>query len=424
MSSDARVPAWKRLGLKLKAGADTQADSAASAQTKTTSPATTTSQDGVAGSAKRKSSAPSAQDPSAKKPRREDSITKTKPKTPKSVSFAAETEELAPPTPATNGQKVPKRQKQKPAKTVTETPKGTQPNTTVKPLVKKQNAVANLQSAIEYLRQWHTARDSWKFNKNYQTKLLEYVFSDETTIPAVDINVFYEYISPLKGFVRKRLRQTAAEVKSKDMEKGSEAFSGSSKEVAARKQQEYEGVIAGFLEQERTPGKRRFEEMDYVLRTADMEMQRRVVKRMRAEMILEELPDTDESESSTSTATLTETETEAEKPAGEGSAEGQAANSEGDKRMKLNDGTQRRLRKSKVRTAEVSDDSSSSDDDDSDAESDTSSSDSDSSSDEDSDSENAMDVDPARNEEETSSSSSSSSSESDSDSEESSDEEA
>ncbi|ETS81419.1 hypothetical protein PFICI_06421 [Pestalotiopsis fici W106-1] len=422
MSSDARVPAWKRLGLKLKAGADTQADSAAPSQKSIASPDTTPS-----GSAKRKSSGPSAQDPYAKKPRREDTnnatTAKTKPKTPKSVSFAAETEELAPPKPATNGQKVPKRQKQKSEKPITETPKGTQPNTAVKPLVKKQNAVANLQSAIEYLRQWHTARDSWKFNKNHQTRLLEYVFSDETTIPAVDINVFYEYIRPLKGFVRKRLRQTAAEVKSKDMEKGSEAFSASGKEAAARKQQEYEGVIAGYLEQERTPGKRRFEEMDYVLRTADMEMQRRVVKRMRAEMILDELPESDDSESSTGTATLTETETETENTTGEGSAEGQAANSEGDKRIKLNDGSQRRLRRNKVRTAEVEDDSSSSSEDDSDSESDTTSSGSESSSDDESDSENAMDVDPARNEEETSSSSSSSSSESDSDSDDDSSEE-
>ncbi|KAK6222928.1 hypothetical protein LQW54_000739 [Pestalotiopsis sp. IQ-011] len=419
------IPAWKRLGLKLKAAADTQApDSSAPSQTGTTTstaPAAT-SQDAAS---KRKSSGLPAPDHPSKKPRREDTNNaRSKPKA-KSVSFAAETEELAPPT--TNGQKIPKRQKQKQDRpAAVQTPKGTQPNNNgaAKPLAKKQNAVANLQSAIEYLRQWHSARDAWKFNKNHQTRLLEYVFSDETTIPAVDINVFYEYIRPLKGFVRKRLRETAAEVKSTDMDKGSEAFSASSnKDVAARKQKEYEEVIASYLEQEPAPGKRRFEEMDYVLRTADMEMQRRVVKRMRAEMVLDELPDVDEPESSASTATPTETET-----AGEGSAEGQqpaANNEEGDKRIKLNDGTQRRLRRNKVRTVDVEDDSSSSSEDESDSESETSSSGSDSSSDKDSDSENAMDVDPARNEDETSSSSSSSSSESDSDSDdESSDDEA
>lgn len=417
------IPAWKRLGLKLKSAADTQApDSSAPSQTAATT--TSTSQDAAS---KRKSSGLPTPDHPSKKPRRADTDNaRTKPKA-KSVSFAAETQELAPPT--TNGQKVPKRQKQKQDKpAAAQTPKGTPPNTNgaaaAKPLAKKQNAVANLQSAIEYLRQWHSARDAWKFNKNHQTRLLEYVFSDETTIPAVDINVFYEYIRPLKGFVRKRLRETAAEVKSADMDKGSEAFSASSnKEVAARKQKEYEEVIASYLAQEPAPGKRRFEEVDYVLRTADMEMQRRVVKRMRAEMVLDELPDVDEPETSTTTATPTETET-----AGEGSAEGQqqpTANEEGDKRIKLNDGTQRRLRRNKVRTADVEDDSSSSSEDESDSESETSSSGSDSSSDNDSDSENAMDVDPARNEDETSSSSSSSSSESDSDSDdESSDEEA
>jgi hypothetical protein len=432
-----RVPARKRLGLKLNAAADSQTETAP-AQPSTTSsiapalngglaysPASATSPpDVLTASSKRKFSAAPAGDHPTKKSRKENPDTpntKAKIKTPKSVSFAAEPQELAPPTPTTNGQKIPKKPKQK-KEIPSKTPKGTKPNVTVKPLAKKQNTGANLQSAIEYLRQWHSSRDAWKFNKNHQTRLLEYVFSDEATIPAVDINIFYEYIRPLKGFVRKRLRQTAEEVKRKDMEQGAEGFSSSNKEVSSRKQKEYEELVAGFLKEGRTPEKRRFEEVEYVLRTTDMEMQRRVVKRMRAEVVLDELSDSDDPETESST---TVTETEPDNTAGEGSSGRQPTSDDGDKRVKLNDGTQRRIRRNKVRTAEVEDDTSSSSEDDSDSESETSSSSSEDSSDNDSDADDAMQVDPVRNDEDTSSSSSSSSSEgSDSEDESSEDDEA
>lgn len=394
------VPAWKRLGLKLKAAPDGQTNGVPS---QTTAVPSTPAH--ISGSAKRKPSGAPAGDHSAKKLRTE--AFSTTPKTPKSVSFASEPDYS--PAPATNGLRLPKKPKQKQDK-----PKATKSNSEVKPLAKKENAVANLQSAVHYLQQWHTARDSWKFNKNHQTRLLEYVFSAETPIPAADINVFYEYISPLKGYVRKRLREAAEEIKRQDMEQGAEGFPSSNKDVAGSKQKEYEEVIAGFLKESRTPEKRRFEEVEYVLRTADMEMQRRVVKRMRAEMVLDELSGSEE-DSETTTSTATVTETAPESPAGESSKDTTAAATDGDKRVKLNDGTLKRVRKRKVRTAEVQDSSSSSEGGE-DSDSDTSSSDSDESSDE-SSSDNAMQVDAARNDEDTSSSSSSSSSEADSSSE-------
>lgn len=402
------------MGLKLKAAPDGQTNGAPS-QTTATPSSLAIGTDRQSPSTKRKPSGAPALDHSAKKPRWETPSTpgsQTKPKTPKSVSFAAEPDFS--PAPATSGTKVPKKPKQKHSqdKAANEASKAAKPKSGVKPLVKKENAVANLQSAIDYLRQWHSSRDSWKFNKNHQTRLLEYVFTDETTIPAVDINIFYEYIRPLKGYVRKRLRETAEEVKQKDMEQGAEGFSTSKKDAAERKQKEYEEVIAGFLNEGRTPEKRRFEEVEYVLRTADMEMQRRVVKRMRAEMVLDELSGSEDSETTTSSATVTETEPES--PGGEASRDGAVPVSEGDKRLKLNDGTQKRVRKRKARTAEV-DDSSSSSEAESDSDSDMSSSDSDSS--DDSGSDDAMQVDAARNEGETSSSSSSSSSEAESGSE-------
>lgn len=391
------VPAWKRLGLTLKpASSESHADSNAAA------PAPL-----PVNGAKRKPSAALASDHSNKKLRTDNSAASASPahtpKRPKSVSFASETQ-------AQSGTPTAAKANNKPKKASAPKP--------LKPQVKRQSNV-NLQPSVDYLRQWHTARDQWKFNKNHQTKLLENVFADGATIPAVDINLFYEYIRDLKGHVRTRLRESAQALKNEDMEQGSQVFANSSKEAAQRKQREYEEVIADFMREGRTPEKRRFEEVEYVLRTADMEMQRRVVKRMRAEMVIEELSDGEESTTTTAT-TNTSTSTETGADSGfKGAQDGAAEDSDGDKRVKLNDGTQQKVlpkRTRKTRTAVVEDSESSSSD--SDEGADSSSSDEDSS-----DEEEGAATAADKEEAESSSSSSSSSSEDDSDSDEESDEE-
>lgn len=351
-----RVPAWKRLGLQLKSAA-------ASSEGHSDGPGATSASKNAAQEsalstpAKRKPSAALASDHSAKKARKDPLA----PQTPassgkkKSVSFIAEPQVSASPAATPSAKEAQPRQKPKQKKPAASNPV-------------KQNSV-NLQPALEYLRQWHTARDQWKFNKNHQSKLLENVFS-ETTIPAVDINVFYEYIRDLKGYVRTRLRQTALEVKQRDMEQGSQGFPTASKEVAARKQAEYEETIAAFLRDgQNTPGKRRFEEIDYVLRTADMEMQRRVVKRMRAETVVQELSDSEEGATTTTSSSSASTGTSRQTAAAD-------VDADGDKRMKLNDSSPQKVkRKRKARTTEVEDSSSSSESDsDSDSDSDSSSS--------------------------------------------------
>ncbi|KAK6864294.1 hypothetical protein PG995_000822 [Apiospora arundinis] len=380
------IPAWKRLGLTLKpasASSESHGDS-------NTAPASQ-SLNGT----KRKPSGAPAFDHSNKKLRTDNSTASASPahnsKRPKSVSFAAETQTSSGTPTATH----PKQKKSTASK----------PSKPLKPLVKKQSNV-NLQPSVDYLRQWHKARDQWKFNKNHQTKLLENVFADGATIPAVDINLFYEYIRDLKGHVRTRLRESALELKKEDIEQGSQVFANSSKEAAQRKQKEYEEVIAGFMREGPTPEKRRFEEVEYVLRTADMEMQRRVVKRMRAESVIEELSDGDESTTTTATTnTSASTETEADTES-KGANGGAAEESDG---AKPNDGPQQPApkRKRKTRTAVVEDSSSSESD-----------SDSDSSDDSSSDDEEGAATTANQEDAESSSSSSSSSSEDDSDSDE------
>ncbi|KAI1211674.1 uncharacterized protein F4807DRAFT_418666 [Annulohypoxylon truncatum] len=363
-----RVPAWKRLGLKLKpASEDLNQNQNPTLPTSTAAvPVPNHHRENLTGSvntnAKRKSSGVPALDHSTKKAKRDLSqsqISSTQtPKKAKSVSFAAqltqdtESPVNTPATPTTNGTKPINKRKATPAaKKTIQAP--TQP-------VKKQ-APVNLEPALAYLRQWHTSKDTWKFNKNHQTKLLEQVFAEETTIPAADIHIFYEYIRGLKGAVRTRLKELASGIKAQDIEQGAEGFPGSSKEMTERRQKEYQEVIAAYLSQQKTPRKRRFEEVDYVLRTSDIEMQRRVVKRMRCENVLDELSDT---EAETSTTTTTTSSTEKGSHAGDSEramSEGATAETEGVLRLRLNDDSlpQRVKRKRKVRTAIVEEETSS-----------------------------------------------------------------
>ncbi|KAI1140530.1 hypothetical protein F5Y05DRAFT_320487 [Hypoxylon sp. FL0543] len=414
-----RVPAWKRLGLKLKPASDEQSQNPILLPTSSVAaPVPNHRRENptgpVNGNAKRKSSGVPALDHSAKKAKRDvpqSQIPSTQtPKKPKSVSFAAESTQEAG-SPATTNNTQP-RNKQKP------TPEKKPIPTSAKP-VKKQ-APVNLEPALAYLRQWHSSKDTWKFNKNHQTKLLEQVFADEFTIPAADIHIFYEYIRGLKGAVRTRLKDLASGIKAQDMEQGSGGFPGSSKEIAERKQKEYEAVIAAFLSQPRITGKRRFDEVDYVLRTSDIEMQRRVVKRMRCENVLDELSDSESTETASTNSATTTTFTGKESSAGDSEhaiSEGALSEAEGVQRLRLNDGPQQRVkRKRKLRTAVVDEDTSSESDSESESELDSdSSSDSSSSSSEDSEDEVVQPQLRADEADTSSSSSSSSASESDSD---------
>ncbi|KAI0393345.1 hypothetical protein F5Y17DRAFT_313395 [Xylariaceae sp. FL0594] len=425
-----RVPAWKRLGLKLKSGSEGQQTHGATTHPAAAAPSVPNHQAGLGGStpnAKRKAfagAAAPALDHSAKRARQDDwqhqntSSLEHTPKKVKTVSFAADTTGgLRPPGPA--AKPTPK----KPKKTALASGESSSAPGS-KPSVKR-TATVNLEPALVYLRTWHSARESWKFNKNHQTKLLEQVFAgpDEPTIPAADIVIFYEYIRGLQGGVRARLRQLANGIRAQDMEQGATAFAGGGKvsEMVERKQKEYEEVIRMFLG--RPPpaaasGKRRFDEVDYVLRAPDMEMQRRVVKRMRAETVLEELSETEASETTTATtttatATLSTDSSVTEKGDADEGAE---------RRLRLNDDPSHRAkRRRKARTAAVEDSSSDSDsssssdsDSESDAESVVSSSGGSSDTSSDSDDEDEGSGAPTGRDDDTSSSSSSSSSESDS----------
>ncbi|KAK3377693.1 hypothetical protein B0H63DRAFT_222590 [Podospora didyma] len=385
-----RVPAWKRLGLKLKGSADESPAASSDAQTPQQPNATSSS---PASALKRKIATNGFDQTPYKKSRTDDRAgSESALRRQKSVTFTEDT---------ANGTPVEKKPPKKERK-----PKQPSDAATSKPAF-------TLEPALAYLRQWHTAREAWKFNKNNQTLLIKYFF-DGDKVPSPDTPAFYEYVRDIKGFVRTRLRETATEIRKKDMEDGAAAFPASTKDKET-KQKEYEDVISRFLAERQQSeassanvnGKRSFDDVELVLRTADPEIKQRLLKRIRAELVLENLSD---SEDTTSTETTTTTCSGSVSSSAASKAAAAASKSSPEKAAKQGETSQqpaKRRRLRNARTAAVDVDSSSDDSDSSDSNS-SSSDDDDESEDED------METIPNGNAAETSSSSSSSSSESDS----------
>ncbi|PHH68877.1 hypothetical protein CDD83_5949 [Cordyceps sp. RAO-2017] len=325
-----RVPAWKRLGLKLKQ--PTAASEPANGGTPAVGHPNGAQQPGH--STKRKLGTQPAPESSLdiKRCRREgpaeDRNAPFNQKKAKPVAVAD--------TPTKNGRapsaigdstapaKDQSRQKHKKSKGPSKKQKPAAPPTDIKP-------------ALEYLRLWKTSRDSWKFNKNHQSTLIKHAF-DPADFPAADVPAFYEYIRDLKGFVRTRLREVAMEIRTKDVADRASAFPAGTADVDA-KQVSYERLLNELLETRTSRQKRKgYDEADYVATSKDVDdIILRVVKRMRAELILDELSDgerTDDSRTTTKTsATVATTDTSTGVPPS------------GDKRVRLNDGTGKRRRK-------------------------------------------------------------------------------
>lgn len=403
-----RVPAWKRLGLKLKGAASGESPAPASSANATPTTSAQTLQQPSPAPANvglKRKQPPYASTPVSRAPEKRQRTEEVS-STPKKVTFTEDTKTLAD-KPAQEPKKAPKKLKEKKQKKVKA---ATEPA-----------APFDLEPSLVYLRQWSTDREAWKFNKNHQTLLIKYAF-DTGRIPAADVPIFLSYIQDLKGFVRTRLREEAAEIKKKDMADGAGYFSHAkektdkdtekaAKEKAAKesKQELYEEVLAKLLLQDgassafNSSGKRSFDETEFAAQEMDVDVKQRAIKRMRAELVLRELSEAEESTTTASSgASATYTSSSGEAKVAEPLKEEK-------KVVNPKDGAQplkrRRLRKS--RTADISDDSSS------ESESDSDSDNSDSS---DGEEDEEMPL-PNRAEAASSSSSSSSGSDDDSDSE-------
>ncbi len=371
-----QTPAWKKLGLKLKNSNATESANGP--------PAVGQPNSAQAMQGKRKFNGPADSPLSAKKSRNDSRFgdSRATPKR-KSVSFAE--------TPSRG---------ERPARTPQKTPAKPPKKPKGPPKKKKEQPATDIKPALEYLRHWKSSRDSWKFNKNHQSTLIKAIF--EGGMPADDVEAFYEYIRDLKGFIRTRLRETAMEIRAKDISDGASAFPAGTLEPED-KQGVYEASLAGLLEAQRGQ-KRTFDEVEYMTTSQDLDaVIRRIVKRMRAELVIATLSDGEQTEVSTP------------------SAAGKRATVQGttDQANKTNMNGVTGKRRRKMRTNMDDSSSSSSSESESDSDSDTSSSGS-SSSDESSSSEDE-DMNEA-SDDESSSSSSSSSSDGDSDDSDSDDE--
>ncbi|ROT41409.1 hypothetical protein SODALDRAFT_331132 [Sodiomyces alkalinus F11] len=312
-NSTQRVPAWKRLGLKLKqqpaaaGGTDIGSSGPPSSTPGGSRPNWAGTQNlGVNASAvttKRKLPENSTDSPPAaaspyKKARTSDAASSATPtlKKQKSVSFAEDTKPGLPALAERNGIKTPSK-KQAVKASAPKKQKKSQPEADIKP-------------ALAYLKAWKTSRDSWKFNKNHQTLLVKRAFRPDA-IPSEDIETFYEYIRDLKGYTRQRLREVAMEVrKEDDAARGKEGFPEGTADPDS-KQAEYEALVESFKRLDTGAGgskRKRFDEVEFVSRNLDNAVTQRVVKRMRAELILEDLSESEDStDSDAETTTTTET---------------------------------------------------------------------------------------------------------------------
>lgn len=173
--------------------------------------------------------------------------------------------------------KIPKEKKPKPKKV---------PNKSKK---HDDSTAPNLAPALTYLDQFCNSKDTWKFNKIHQINLLKNVFSAES-IPSANIEQFYKYMDGLQGHARVVLRDSAIEVRKKDIESGADGFDEKMSE-RDDKQTEYDNIlekhIAAMRANDTHPDTGY--EQDLLDKTSDPAMKSRVIRRVRAERIVKSL---------------------------------------------------------------------------------------------------------------------------------------
>ncbi|KAH7356798.1 hypothetical protein BKA65DRAFT_495461 [Rhexocercosporidium sp. MPI-PUGE-AT-0058] len=404
MPSATHIPAWRRLGLKLKSAQDSpSAGSPTTHGDETSKRKRTPTEDSTPSKKAKKNSkllVESSQEPITPQLLRKKSVTftpETKHEDGDSIkqlfnSWKAEqqaqdpTFEFGNSNPAFETPEPPKvkveidpklDEKERRLKRVKPTPeKGTKakakkPTKIVKP------SIPSSRPFLQYLRQYCESRDTWKFNKNHQNHLLKHAFNVEV-VPSDHVHFLYEYVKGIEGGVRTRLRDTAIENKVKDREARQAGFPENMVHPDKR-QREYDVAMDEYvatMTAANAPEEIGYEE-GVLLGLSDKAMEGRVAKRMRTEKILAILASTPERSGTTPAKVNGDGETQ--------------------KALQAKDEVPQKVaRKRKQRTVITIDDSDSSD--------------------ESSDSDSSSDDSTAQNDQEDDSSSSSSSSSSDSDS--------
>lgn len=147
--------------------------------------------------------------------------------------------------------------------------------------------------ALDYLKTFHEAKEHWKFNKINQTLILKHAF-DTTLIPSEYNAALIAYVAGLKGLGRIHLRDRALEIRDTDVEEGINGFPEAMNDREQR-QQEYEEAVKEYVA---TCTARNLDENvgleeGIIMRlNPHQAMKSRMEKRMRIEEILQTLAST------------------------------------------------------------------------------------------------------------------------------------
>jgi 20S proteasome subunit alpha 1 len=245
------IPAWKRLGLKLKYAQEvpeTSRDAKVTAETQAANISSKRSQSNTIEPPKKK-----RKTDSESKGTREHSPTTSKPSQnateangvssertqKKQVSFSADTKDASTTISGdlAHGESTAGKAQ---ASAVDKKPKKKTAKKSQQLLVQKTN------TALDYLTQYNTARPSWKFNKNRETWILKHIFS-ESDLPRDYDLALSRYIHGLKGAgARERLKSQCIELAAKENEgqkdtnaADASSTSGRSEEYAQRFKSEF-----------------------------------------------------------------------------------------------------------------------------------------------------------------------------------------
>ncbi|KAH7407602.1 hypothetical protein BKA64DRAFT_693792 [Cadophora sp. MPI-SDFR-AT-0126] len=321
MPSATHIPAWRRLGLKLKSAQDSPStESPATLADETTKRKRTPAEDNTPSKKSKKTSklpAEPSQNPITPQILRKKSVTFT-PETKyedgdsiKQLFNSWKAEQQAQDPSFTFGNSNPAFETPEPPRVEVEVdsnldekerrlkrvklaqekerkPKAKKPSKVVK------SPTPSSRPFLQYLRQYCESRESWKFNKNHQNHLLKHAFNIEV-VPSDHVHFLCEYVNGLQGGVRTRLRDTAIEIKVKDQEAGPGGFPESMVHPEKR-QREYDVAMEEYVATmiaANAPEEMGYEE-GILLGLSDKAMEGRVAKRMRTEKILAILASTPE----------------------------------------------------------------------------------------------------------------------------------
>lgn len=185
--------------------------------------------------------------------------------------------------------------------------------------------------AVTYLQQYHTSRPSWKFNKVKQTYILKHLFDIAALPPLLD-PALTAYIEGLQGAdARSRVQQAAEHIRDEDA-KAKEAVQEETMEDPVRRQEYYDGALKAYQAQL----KGQVEEQGDLARELDPDWRLRFLKRKRAERILWSMSDT---------LRVTDHATPQQQGGPLPGVHRDGADGGSGKRLKTNDGTARRRRK-------------------------------------------------------------------------------